>query len=455
MELKNLFMYAATATTVLLGCSENKPILNEEEEPATPATLSIRIDADGTIISKAATDQTVANMYVLIFDSDGTYYKAEALGTGDTGSEGEAENVEIEVKEGAHKVLVIANFKGDASAFAGKSLSQVQAMTTKLDAEADGNLTMSSEVMNVSFLRAATNKIGYDVIATDGSEVYTTPAIREPVKLYRSVARVQLSQLILGKSVDEAAYGTPVAFFMDSMFIANGKGYSQLASASNTTLSIEAGTAPDEKLWWYGRWTDFNEKDVLKKIPLANTYEWIDGLSYGSPFIEGTTTPRIQVNPIQPMLPPVVGNPATPISVDDGNIVSKYFYVYENEDAEPGYQTLLVLKGTYMYDRKNPIYEDDDPCSEENCNERWLSHNRYYAIPINPAGMDATEANGLLRDHTGIIRNTIYDLRVTITGPGSTYPYQPEAHLYYNAEVVVADWTRVNIGTPTDPVEAN
>jgi hypothetical protein len=442
MKLKNIFMYVA-ATTVLFSCSDNEPVLDKEEKPA-PATLSIRIDADGTIISKAdVTDQTISNLYVLIFDADGAFYKAAELDLGeesdDQVTEGDpttAENVDIEVKEGAHQVLVIANFKGETSDFTGKTLSEVQAMTTKLDAETDGNLTMSSRVMPVTFLGAVKNTIGYSPVPTGAVNAY--PSLTEPVKLYRSVARIQLSQVILGGSVDETAYGKPVAFWLDEIFVANAKGYSRLASTDNETLSIEAkGDDIATDLWWYGDWSEYNAKDVLKKIVAEKTNEWKAGLCYTE---NGRT---IWVNVDQPSWPETVAAPAVPLMKD--------FYVYENEEADPGYQTLLILKGEYQYERAaGPIFADDTPLGDN----VYAAQNRYYAIPVNTAGMEAT-ADEVLRDHEGIIRNTIYDLRVTITGPGSTSPYQPDAHLYYNAQVTVADWTRVNIGTPTDPQEIN
>lgn len=438
MKLKNILMCIA-ALSLLFGCSDDKePIL---DKPATlePTTMSIRIDADGTIISKGETDQTISNMYVLIFNTDNTFDRMASLKSeeGIDGDPTTAEKTDIEVKQGTHQVLVLANVQ-DPTVLDKKSLTDIQGLTNDLAKESNGNLTMSSEVMQVTFLPNVKNKIGYDNLGTNEVDVYQ-PLNGQPVNLYRSVARIQLTQISLAESARDESYGKPVSFKLNEVFIANAKGYSLLASAdhqkeSDSYLAIGATNAPTvaDKLWCYGSGAGFTNEDVLRKTDDDDTKVLAERLAITSDLL---TDAKMDAGKF---FPPT-GNEEKPIG-------DKYFYVYENENQEIGYQTLLILKGDYMYENSEPLNENDKPVEDKK--DTYISVDRYYAIPLNIAKLGVTQTDTHRKNnHTGILRNTKYSLIITINGPGSDLPYIPDAHLYYNAKIGVAEWNEpIRIG---------
>jgi len=441
MKLKNIFMCVA-AMTVLFGCSDNEPILDKPVELA-PTTMSICIDADGTIVSRADADATISNMYVLIFNADNTFYMYDeipVLGDGDAleNPDGTAQNEKIEVKSGAHQVLVIANADEATKTFINglietNTLEEVQEWTTALANEDDGTLTMSSEVMSVIFLPNVTNRIGYPA-STETNIVDIYPALKgNPVDLYRSVAKIQLSELRLATTAAADQYGEPVSFELTEIFIANAKGYSRLASDNDPKkLSIEANAAPEKKaLWWYGT----GYKTIAEDDKLVNK-EVVEqaGIDESRDLLTAITNVNLVINNNEEAV-----YPETP------GVIGKYFYVYENEDKTTGTQTLLVLKGNYTYRKEAPIFTGD----QDHGDGTYTANNRYYAIPVNAEGIKTSSSNAknILRDHTGVIRNTFYDLRITLNGPGSDEEYNPDAYLFYNVKVIVADWNEViNIG---------
>lgn len=117
--------------------------------------------------------------------------------------------------------------------------------------------------------------------------------------------------------------------------------------------------------------------------------------------------------------------------LSEGN-PTKYFYVMPNDlislstnPAEGKAYTLLSICGKYT----------DSEGIEMGV--------RYYTVKI---ALD----NVVTGTNTGgkVIRNTVYDVEVTLTGSGSTDPVNPESTAYLNASVSVANWSYVK-QTPT------
>lgn len=451
MKLRDILMCLA-AVSVLFSCSDdNGPVLNEE--PPQPTMMSIAVDADGTIITRAddPTDATITNMYVLVFKMNGELLIAEPMKGEDTISDDSdpvtGENVDIPVESGYHKVLVLANVK-DENIFNDKpSLATIQVMTTELSGELDGNLTMSSEVMTVDFQAGKKNKIGYSTMLTNEVDVYPTLG-GYPVKLYRSVARIQLSKLALANEAIDPNYGQPVSFKLTQLFIANAKGYSYLASdAARDDLTIEVPDVivrEEKGLWRYGDWAEYTDGDVLMQIE-----ENIE------------TTPDVLLSYKYPESEEVLVDAGE--SQTDNEGIGNYFYVYENEGRDIGYQTLLVLKGDYTYRRSTSLFGEtanENSYDAESGTYEYTAKDRYYAIVINPNGIEADKTshddNVLRHGHKGIVRNNKYILTANLNGPGSDRPYRPDAHLYFNSEVVVAPWdAEIFIGDDENPHEVN
>lgn len=123
------------------------------------------------------------------------------------------------------------------------------------------------------------------------------------------------------------------------------------------------------------------------------------------------------------------------VNVTDGPITiandSKYFYVNEN-DATTGQETFIVLKGK-LYNGEDPytlpgVITDADGFT-------------YYKIYINAALDDYTYTAGHTADGK-IVRNTQYNLDVTLTKEGSDN-IDPNKQTCLTVTVTVAPWTVV------------
>lgn len=384
MKLRNLFLSLIAAGT-LFACSSG-------DDPVTPenkvAVLSLMADIPAT----KALDSDIAELTVAVYRADGMYLTHKSSVAVETVSPDEV--TEIEVPEGGSvRILVFANL-GDTD-IEGVSLDAAMALTTDLEKEADGNLTMSSQVYSALLSTAEHNYMGY-TDGENGDGNYFETGV--PVKLYRNVARVQLVSLTVRENTQ---YGTASSFVLDTLFLANVKGESQLASAG-AWGTVEASAGENVTAFW---------RDGL--------YNDVTG-SYKSN--AGTLTPELAYG----------ADPATGIiTVNAGETytqtdpIGKFFYTYENMTGGAGEQTLLVLRGSYTY---TPLGESL-PVTEKD---------RFYAVPVNNTGT-STVGEGT-PTHTGIKRNVRYDIKASITGPGSTGPYTPAETVNLNAEVVVVDW---------------
>ena len=223
------------------------------------------------------------------------------------------------------------------------------------------------------------------------------------------------------KSV-EISESTPGAKFeLKEMFVANAKGYTNIASNStNRWSSVEtANVSGGKKLWWYGGYvtaTDWNgkykttaDKDCILKSDLLS---W----------------------------KPESGTSASaPLKAAEAYFsYGKSFYVYENrgDDNTPlGQQTLLVLKGTYTH---------PDGREEED---------RFYTVTINepnkPGSTSSTENSGAV-SHRFIKRNYRYNVSLTIKSSGSDRPYDPAMEACMDIVIKVADWDVVDMNEKLD-----
>lgn len=433
MKLKSYIMMAAACA--LFACnSDNEPVIELPTVSEPDATLALLVDADSNVLTKSTTDEyealenTVQKLTVAVFN-DGAYTE---LGMGKlvklkTANKAENEELnkleEIPVKSGPIKVLVLANVPDGVLADFDEdsTLDDFYAATTTLSTDETTSLTMSSQVYAVTTKRGKTNCMGYKVVdgkVMDGTEevengesIFQTTAEEPAIKLYRSIARVRLTELTVKTNTN---YGEATAFTLHNVFLANVKEKSYLANAAAAgTLEVTAPTTDPEAgaFWRYG---------------LVNT--WMTGITEW-------TTGQYNTNATQTFLGDICytfeteGKALTPGTKLEGDVmgsVGRPFYVYENmKTAELQTQkTLFLIRGDYTYIPKNAT----EPVTEEN---------RFWTIVVNPVGN--------YYDHAYIKRNFSYNLQVTLTGPGSSKPFDPEAWINVNAQIVVNPWGVVDI----------
>lgn len=427
MKLKSYFLTLLTAATLFSCSKEDNPGI--ELPDLTPdATLSLAVNATtktkGEVAAVQAKD-VISNLMVIVYIGDDFYtLKNVTLPKGET----TLDKVEgIPVKSGNVKVLVLANV--DTTAFKGKSLAEAREAVTVLSKEKHRNLTMSSNVMDVTLKVSTTNCLGYG--SSLPADKYNCGS--DPVKLYRTVAEVELSGLALKETT---SFGTAQSFHLDSIFVANVKSKSGVVPASTTENwggAVEANISENAD-WWYGKCGDifgnYKEKEIGGSGGADKTFLFYENGSESAPsyydesiYFGGSVADITVGRPLNP-------TPST-------SYIGAFFYVYENA-SDKGKRTLLVVKGDYTYiptGRREAITVKD----------------RYYTMTVNENGIDAPDANFEgVKKHSLIKRNTRYKLSMTLAGPGSDNPYTPDAYAHISFQITVQDWNVIDIQSDVD-----
>lgn len=301
---------------------------------------------------------------------------------------------ELEVQSGTVKILVLANAETEEGQFG--TLTKALAYQRSLDKETLSNgFSMSSKLIDADLKKGMHNVFG------DPNDFPAhIPAAKQTdaIKLTRHIAQINL------KSVSIKSDNGKASFVIDSVFVANVKGYSLMAANSTEEWGeVESKKAPEgNSLWWYGQYENEYWNGEYKTIE--------DGLLKAD--LLGFNADKRKVTSSSPWKP------------ETGQLAcGKSFIVYENmlDAVEPGQRTLLVLKGTYA-----------------DGNGR-VEANRFYTIPVNAMGT-MTDAEGGTPDHSYVKRNYRYNISLTIKSSGSDRPYDPASEACMDVAVTVADW---------------
>lgn len=434
MKLRNYFLLSIVVGAASACSSDDVPDIPVVRVP--DAMLSLAIGVDGNLSTKGPADventnlvtldEQIKSLHVFVFNSDGTFMsgkdstlthenEGEQNVTGDTNKKFKTANqvLNIPVLSGNAKVLVIANGKTSANNYTGtlNDLCLI-AKATSLDEEVAGFYTMSSRVMNVSVAVDKTNCMGYttsEIKTKDNGQLtfQENGDTDAAVKLYRSVSKVRFGNLTI-KETTKDNIGTPVKFVLDTVFVANVKGLSLLASNSENAGwggSLNAAIT-DKANWWYGAYPDGEGEYKV---------------------IEGTQKGNLLYAPNPDNVPSKI------FAVEPGTTKTKTvdcsFQVYENQEGM-GAQTLLIVRGDYTYIPQGGTVAD-----------AITEYDRFYTIPVNQVfeGSTSDFASGLSQ-HSGIRRNIQYNINLTITGTGSTKPYDKDATACINVAVEVEKW---------------
>lgn len=402
MKLRNYFLLSIVVGAAF-ACSsdENIPAVNV----FTPdATLSLTAVVDGKSLTKAENEPAVDpedaihSLHVMVFyNTAGNNLQNDAVVA--------ANQVEdLEVQHGPATILVLANAGTTKGQFA--TLADALEYKRSLDNEnLEKGYSMSSKLINADIDEGKHNIFGNaDDFATHIPNVTKTGKIL----LTRHIAQINLKEVSVKSEKGKAS------FSVDSVFVANVKGYSLMAANSTEEWkTVEALAAPTgEQLWWYGQYVDNYWNGEYKKIEdsklVADLLGW-------TPSADLTITNKSSWKPAK-----------------DALACGKSFIVYENMEsaATLGYRTLLVLKGTYT----------DDNGKEDK--------NRFYTISVNDPDMKgSTSTEGEIAgevSHKYVKRNYRYNITLTIKSSGSDRPYDPASEACMDVAVTVADWDVVD-----------
>ncbi len=431
MKFRSYFLLSIVVGAAF-ACSSDDEI--PEVQAFTPdATLSLTAGAGekttkANVVYDTSADATIYRLQMLVFSGqadDATYQtgKDSTLTVTDATS---AKIEDLPVQSGNISLLVLANYP-KINATSNTKLSDVLAMKTELEKEgiSDGyqGFAMSSQVYKFTIAAGKHNIVGAE---NDFTSHLPQNKLNNgaPVKLIRNVAKVNLVKLTLKtKNADGSNYilpdgSKPVKFELDSIFVANVKSMSNVAS-SGEWGAVEAEMTGNAK-WLFGAFNGENYNDTLSQVSGDQKnmllYNVVDSIKNGKWTYDRTLTVQKQT-----------------ISALTG--LGKSFLVYENmnrssvNEVPLGEQTILVVCGRYTRQ-----FGDDAQVTEHG----------FYAVPINNKDFGAKTPEGVV-DHEFVKRNVKYNISLTIASTGSSTPYGWDVYAHAAAKVEVMPWNVINI----------
>lgn len=479
MKLNNYFVAILTALA-LFSCSDDigdGQKGNPEQEIVYDATLSLAINGEGKITKASSAEKAetakafhqnswsyINRLSVAVFaEGDNGVFSLVAFrdSIGDKYVRKEGEPIqdamhtgnsvdqvrEISVPAGQVKLIVMANVViPENLRKTGTTLASYQDLELDWadENEINGNLSMSSGVLDYT-LRPGHNYIGYNQsvgetsVDHDGVQIGGYEIAGKKIWLYRNVAWIQLEKITLRPSADFA--GVDAIFRMDTFFVANVKTKSKLVFDTDGSVEISgdgqifiSGALGDEtgSLKPDAQTTNdlfaYDCKNPVETLTALHNKYFYANYYYGfaSGKVDGRTGEGVDgggdLKPIQIQYPNdnshYGGGPGTRIGIP--------FYVYENQSVD-GLHTLLVVKGEYKY--------------KPSKSKPWVVYeNRYYAIVVNDEGAKFENTD----EHKYVKKNNLYNISLTIAGPGSDKPFDRQATAHVAAQVTVADWNVIN-----------
>lgn len=411
------YILSLASVCVLFACGNEdtpKEILPSVIEP--DATISLLVNTGEKAQLKSFTkadaptidDNKIARLTVAVFNAgayDGhTMGALEVLKTETAKGDQPITQVEdIEVKSGPVKVLVLANlpesllskFTIQGGTFTIDDFIGKGAETTVLSDEV--NVTASSEVYDIDALRGKINCLGYktEEVAEKTNAVSVSPiALGEnAIPLYRNVSRVLLNKIKFEPKEQYFAASLEIK----GIYVANVKSKSYLASKANGRGSVEVADIAEDNFYWCGA---FDEE--IGSLKEGNARKMSDLLLYTPESSMILDSEKKQV---------------------DGDPIGKPFYIYQNQAGKN--HTLLIVYGTFKY----KLNASDDEYQEQQS---------FYTVIVNEPGKGVFEPGA--EEHEYVTRNFNYNIELTISGSGSTEPYDKAISSNLSTSVKVLPW---------------
>ncbi len=461
MKLKNYFL-SMLILGAMSACNSDEIVPEQPRVVEPDAFLSLT--AQSNVMTKAgfpidentvADQKIISDLTVAIFD-DGAYeigipYESNsnrlvAIKTVDIAdADAWKEVTKIAVKSGKLKVLALANMKGKVT-LPGTALDVngiptptsptladfLNSLQTDLTKETTNFISMSSAVLDL-YVLPGYNFLGYDPAdwqtnnpGLTGTNLTPTVPTKEVLKnteqkvlgiqIYRNVANVQLAELAV---VQKSEWGSVKSFSLDSVFMMNVKGKSQLASVEGWG-TVEA---PEGKYNWY-------DGSALLNIGVNKPIKThVNGSILGTLGHKG----GLYENGVEKVWETTFNYGSNETKRCSPNF---FFYVYENGQpnrANEGDYTALVIKATIEY-----IPDGFTPTSGVTTKKTG-----YYPVIIGKDNI--TYVSDDVKGLTYVKRNVKYIIKATIKGPGYDNPADPEAAACLAAKVYVAKWNVVKI----------
>lgn len=355
---------------------------DNEAEPVTEgnATISVVLKTNNPNRAFGEDESKVAKLTVMVYNGE----QQEAIKSAENATKVE----DIKCSAGQRTLVVMANT--GAMELVGKTLAEVKALTTELTAENQeaAGLIMTAEPKTI-VLKAGKNYIGYSG-SGEGNHIEN-----DPLKIKRVHARMAFTEIKVQMS---AAYDNIYTFVPEKIYGLIAKKQSNLFGAALANADANYLT---------GSLTTFN-----------GAY---------TPPTNYANVPWLSRDYVAPTADAPQG-----------------FYVLENDYSANGgtiHPTILCVYGKLQ--KNGADLAGADLAAAQAANWVDAEGKTYYPVLVNFNSNNYTYDNGYTPKNK-IERNHKYDIKLTITGPGTNNPENPiteSAHL--NVKCTVAEWVLV------------
>uniref|UniRef100_UPI0028EF75F4 fimbrial protein n=1 Tax=Porphyromonas endodontalis TaxID=28124 RepID=UPI0028EF75F4 len=368
---------------MVVGCKNNK-----EVEPKEKGNAKVSVVVAGNASGMRAYGDEDGEKHIEKLTA--IVYKGEVQEAFKEGEPGVAEVKNIECTAGNRTLVVLANVPASMD-LVGKTKTELKQMTYDLagDAETHGKLLMTSEFKDIT-LKAGNNYYGYDnSVGTPEEQI----SVENPLQIKRVHAAIAFEGV---KVQFKPEYKDFSVKFDDGMVLA------LIAKKNSMIFGSSLYNAANQ--------------DYL----------------YGASVPHGTLTPANYTEAAW------LKTAINQVDIKDSGM-KKGFYVLEN--ASTAHPTILCLKGTL-------VQKDGSDLTPEQMAKAfaagWIVSEQdattYYPVIIN-ATSNHYSYNGGDGQRDKIVRNTKYNVMLTITGPGTNKPeVKPDEKANLDVLCEIVDW---------------
>ncbi|MFC2771948.1 MAG: fimbrial protein [Porphyromonas endodontalis] len=383
MKAKVLMTGLISLALMVVGCKNNK-----EVEPKEKGNAKVSVVVAGNASGMRAYGDEDGEKHIEKLTA--IVYKGEVQEAFKEGEPGVAEVKNIECTAGNRTLVVLANVPASMD-LVGKTKTELKQMTYDLagDAETHGKLLMTSEFKDIT-LKAGNNYYGYDnSVGTPEEQI----AVDAPLQIKRVHAAIAFEGV---KVQFKPEYKDFSVKFDDGMVLA------LIAKKNSMIFGSSLYNAANQ--------------DYL----------------YGAAVPHGTLTPANYTEAAW------LKTAINQVDIKDSGM-KKGFYVLEN--ASTAHPTILCLKGTL-------VQKDGSDLTPEQMAKAfaagWIvaadDATTYYPVIIN-ATSNHYNYNGGDGQRDKIVRNTKYNVMLTITGPGTNKPeVKPDEKANLDVLCKIVDW---------------
>lgn len=381
MKLEKLFLLGAIALGLAACSNEDTPVVQQ----AKNATMSLRIVQGGTRAigspdAITADESKIKRLDVFVFNGDAVDGHKQATG------EDVTEVKDIAVTTGSRTMVVVANATADMGTITSKADLLTKVATDLATQTLENGLLMTSEVTEEFTIQAGKNYYGYAAGQTPaGNEI----SVGVPVKLTRVPARVALVNAVTAFTGSYEGF----TFEPEEIFLFNAKQQSKY----------------------------FGNPGALVKGP--ELLSGVDLTSFDGTLKPDTWVPAWKADYLKDAF----------TSLDILSEKQVYYYVFENDaSVQP---TVLSIKGKIK--KADDTYADADEFPGAIDSQGYT----YYSIVVNANKEGYTYTGDPTPKDSKILRNTQYNISVTIKHLGKDDPTDPPTEAAtLDVKVEVADW---------------